>query len=279
VEISGWPTGERIQLGQAAIIVALLALAALGWLLVDVRMAGMDEGPTTDLGSFGFYVSAWIVMMAAMMLPSAAPMVAAHATVERRRHDLGRAAERGATAAFVGGYLVVWTAFGIAAYALFELLARLDLDALSWDRGGPYAAGGVIAVAAIYQLTPFKDVCLATCRSPLAFVVGSWRDGRLGGARMGIEQGGWCVGCCWALMATLFAVGLMSVVWMAAIAALIALEKLLPWERVANRGIALLLIVLALGVALAPDQVPGLTLPDSSDMPSMHDPGMSSMGE
>jgi predicted metal-binding membrane protein len=181
--------------------------------------------------------------------------------------------------AAVGGYLVVWTAFGIAAYALLELLAGLDLDALSWDRGGPYAAGGVIAVAAIYQLTPFKDVCLAKCRSPLAFVVGSWRDGRLGGARMGIEQGGWCVGCCWALMATLFAVGLMSVVWMAAIAALIALEKLLPWERVANRGIALLLIVLALGVALAPDQVPGLTLPDSTDMPSRHDPGMSSMGE
>jgi predicted metal-binding membrane protein len=122
-------------------------------------------------------------------------------------------------------------------------------------------------------------VCLAKCRSPLAFVVGSWRDGRLGGARMGIEQGGWCVGCCWALMATLFAVGLMSVAWMAAIAALVALEKLLPWERVANLGIALLLIVLALGVALAPEHVPALTLPSSPDMPSMHDPGMPSMAE
>ena len=120
----------------------------------------------------------------------------------------------------------------------------------------------MIAAAAVYQLTPLKDVCLAKCRSPLAFVVGSWRGGRVGAARMGVEHGAWCVGCCWALMATLFALGLMSLAWTVVIAALIALEKLLPWERGANRGVALLLIALALGVALAPDQVPGLTFPD-----------------
>ena len=99
------------------------------------------------------------------------------------------------------------------------------------DRAGRYVAAGVIAIAAIYQLTPLKDVCLAKCRSPLAFVVGSWRSGRIGAARMGIEHGAWCVGCCWALMATLFALGLMSITWTVVIAAVVALEKLLPWER------------------------------------------------
>jgi hypothetical protein len=179
----------------------------------------------------------------------------------------------GGTLAFVGGYLTVWTAFGIVAYALFELVRSLDVDALAWSRDGPYAAAAVIAIAAVYQLTALKDVCLAKCRSPLAFVVGSWGDGWVGALRMGIEHGAWCVGCCWALMATLFALGLMSIVWMAVIAALIGLERLLPWERIANLGIALLLVALALCVALAPERVPGLTRPGTSTMPSMKDSG------
>ncbi|HEX6585056.1 MAG TPA: DUF2182 domain-containing protein [Thermoleophilaceae bacterium] len=261
MEQTAWPRAERIQLAQAAVVVALVAIAALGWLLTDQRMAGMDEGPGTDLGSLGFYVSVWVAMMAAMMLPSAAPMVIVHSAVERRRRELGREGRRGGSVAFVGGYLLVWTAFGLVAYALFEFLRPLDLDALSWSRGGRYLAAAVVAAAAAYQLTPLKDVCLAKCRSPLAFVVGSWRGGRAGALRMGIEHGAWCVGCCWALMATLFALGVMSIAWTVVIAVLIALEKLLPWGRAANLAIALLLIVLALGVALAPEQVPWLTIP------------------
>jgi predicted metal-binding membrane protein len=232
------------------VVLAVIAVAALGWLVADVRMVGMDEGLWTDPGSLGFYLPVWVAMTAAMMLPSAAPMVVAHSAVERRRRDLGRAPRRGGSAAFVSGYLLVWTAFGLVAYALFELLRSLDVDALSWGRDGRYLAAAVIALAAVYQLTPLKDVCLANCRSPLAFVVGSWRDGRIGAVRMGVEHGAWCVGCCWALMATLFALGVMSIGWMAAIAGVIALEKLLPWERLANRGLALLLAVLALFVAL-----------------------------
>jgi predicted metal-binding membrane protein len=236
---------------RGIVVVAVLAVAALGWLIAGLRMAGMDEGLWTDPGSLGFYVPVWVAMTAAMMLPSAAPMVAAHAAVERRRRDVGRPAERGGSAAFVAGYLLAWTAFGIVAYALFELLRSLDVDALSWGRDGRYLAAAVIALAALYQLTPVKDVCLAKCRSPVAFVVGSWRDGRVGAVRMGVEQGAWCVGCCWALMATLFALGLMSIGWMAAIGGVIAVEKLLPWQRLANRGVALLLVLLALLVALA----------------------------
>jgi predicted metal-binding membrane protein len=204
----------------------------------------------TDLGSLGFFVPIWVAMMAAMMLPSVAPMVAMHSTVERRRRDLGRPVKWGGSAAFAGGYLLTWTVFGLLAYALVELLRSVDVDALSWSGDGRYVAAAVIAAAAAYQLTPLKDVCLSKCRSPLAFVVGSWRDGRAGAVRMGVEQGAWCVGCCWALMATLFVLGVMNIAWMAAIGALIALEKLLPWVRLANRGAALILACLAALVAL-----------------------------
>jgi len=161
VEETAWPPTDRVHLAQAAIVVALVVVAALGWLLTHERMAGMDEGPGTDPGSLGFYVSVWVVMMAAMMLPSAAPMVVVHSAVQRRRRELGRDGKRGGSVAFVGGYLLVWTAFGIVAYALFEFLRSLDVDALSWSRDGRYVAAAVIAIAAIYQLTPLKDVCLA----------------------------------------------------------------------------------------------------------------------
>jgi predicted metal-binding membrane protein len=213
-------------------------------------MARMDEGAFTDPGAFGFYVSLWVVMMAAMMLPSAAPMVVVHAAVERRKREVGRRTHPGATLSFAVGYLLAWTAYGVLAYALFQLLRSLDVEAFSSGDGERYLAAGVIAVAAVYQLTPLKNACLRKCRSPLAFVVGSWRDGRLGGTRMGLGQGAWCVGCCWAAMATLFALGLMSLAWMAVIAGLVAVEKLLPWERVASLGIAALLAALAVLVAL-----------------------------
>jgi predicted metal-binding membrane protein len=225
-------------------------VVVLAWLIAGDRMAGMDEGAFTDPGAFGFYVSLWVAMMAAMMLPSAAPMVIAHAAVEWRKREAGRVTHRGATLAFAGGYLLAWTVYGVLAYGLFQLLRSLDVGVFSSGDGERYLAAGLIAIAAVYELTPLKNVCLTKCRSPLAFVVGAWRDGRLGGLRMGVEQGAWCVGCCWALMATLFALGLMSLAWMAVIGALIALEKLVPWERAATLGIAGLLAVIALLVAL-----------------------------
>ena len=249
---------------QLALIGLLLVLAAVAWLVTDDRMAGMDAGPGTDPGSLGFYVSAWVVMMAAMMFPSAAPMVVTYARIQGLRRELGKAgAGRGATAVFVAGYLLSWTVFGLLAYALVDVIRSLDVDAFSWDRGGPYLAGGVIVAAAIYQLTPLKDVCLSHCRGPLDFILGHFRPGYGGALRTGVEHGGWCVGCCWALMAALFAVGVMSVGWMVFVAAMIATEKMLPWKAVANRGIAVVLVVLGLSVALWPERVPGLTLPGS----------------
>ena len=265
------PLPGTVQLG---LIFALLLLAALAWAVTDDRMAGMDAGPATDPGELGFWLTAWVVMMAAMMFPSIAPMVVVHARIEEGKRREGRETQAGTTVLFVGGYLLTWTTAGLVGYAVIELGQALSLDFLAWDRAGPYVAGGVIAAAAIYQLTPLKDACLRRCRSPMMFLLTAWKPGRIGALRMGIEHGAWCVGCCWALMVALFALGVMSIGWMALIAALIATEKLLPWKAVANRGIAVLLVVLGLAVAFIPEDVPGLTEPGSAEAHQ----GMGSMG-
>jgi predicted metal-binding membrane protein len=268
---------------QLGLIFGLLLLAAVAWAMTGDRMGGMDAGPGTDLGGLGFWVTAWVVMMAAMMFPSIAPMVVMQARIEEGKRQKGQPAEAGSTVLFVSGYLLTWTAAGLIGYAIIEAGRALDLGFLSWDSGGPYVAGGVIVAAAIYQLTPLKDACLRRCRSPMMFLLTAWRPGRIGALRMGMEHGGWCVGCCWGLMAALFALGVMSIGWMVLIAALIATEKLLPWKAVANRSVAALLIVVGIGVAFAPEDVPGLTLPDSPEaqaaMGGMNTSGDSGMGE
>jgi predicted metal-binding membrane protein len=253
--------GARLQLG---VLLSLLGLAVLAWLLTHERMLGMDAGPGTNPGSLGFYVLSWVVMMSAMMFPSIVPMVLTFGFVQRRRRDRGSVERVVSSCVFVSGYLLTWTAFGLLAYGLYVGVRSLSIPELSWHRGGRYLAGGMLLAAALYQLTPVKDACLGRCRAPLDFVLAQWRDGALGALRMGVVHGAWCVGCCWGLMAALFALGVMSLTWMIAIAGLIALEKLLPWREFANRLVALTLVALALGVSLAPEHVPGLTLPGSA---------------
>jgi predicted metal-binding membrane protein len=254
--------GVRIERGQAGLIGLLLALALLAWLVTGDRMEGMDGGPGSDLGTLGFYVGAWVVMMAAMMFPSVAPTVRIYSRVQRRREAREGSGRAGAAIAlFVAGYLVTWTAFGLAAFALFELVDGLDISWLSWDEGGPYVAGAVILAAAVYELTPAKDACLEKCRSPLDFLMERWHEGLGGALLLGMEHGAWCVGCCWGLMAVLFALGVMSVGWMIFVAVLIAVEKLAPWSRAPKLAIAGLLVVLGIAVAVVPESVPGLTVP------------------
>jgi len=124
--------------------------------------------------------------------------------------------------------------------------------------------GGDALVAAGYELTPLKDVCLGKCRSPLGSLLTSWRDGVSGSLQMGAKNGTWCVGCCWALMASLLALGVMSVSWMALVAGLIAIEKTAPWRRVATYGTVAVLIGLGGLLLLAPHLIPGLTIPGGS---------------
>jgi len=262
---------------QAALVGLLVLLTVVAWAITGQQMAGMDAGPGTDPGALGFFIGAWVVMMAAMMFPSVGPVVLIYARIQSGRRARGDAVT-GSTLLFLAGYLVAWASAGVVAYAVYRLGRAATGDLFSWGRAGPYLAGAVVLGAAAYQLTPLKDVCLRHCRSPLMFLMEHWRTGRIGSLWMGIAHGGWCVGCCWALMAALFALGVMSLGWMAFVAALIAVEKLLPWKVVANRGIAVLLLVLGLTVAFAPASVPGLTLPRSPKaMRAMEAMGMDSM--
>ena len=268
-----WAALEPVGRIRTMLLATLLALASGAWLLTGDRMAGMDAGPGTDPGTLGFFAISWVVMMAAMMFPSIAPMVLVFASIQSRRRDSGRAAV--SPALFIAGYILVWTAFGFAAYGLYVGARGLPIDALAWDRAGRWLAAGVIAAAALYQLTPAKDACLRRCRGPLQFLTERWRDGRAGALRMVFEHGGWCVGCCWGLMATLFALGVMSLVWMVIVAGLIAVEKMLPVKAVANRFVTAVLATLALAVALVPGETPALTQPGS---PAAREAEMRMMG-
>jgi predicted metal-binding membrane protein len=247
---------------RLALVAVLLAIAVAGWWWLAKRMNGMDAGPWTGLGSLSWFLLVWVVMMAAMMFPSVAPTIALYSRMTRQRSPLS-------PLMFAAGYLVTWAAAGLFAFALGSGAAHISRDVFAWGRGGQWVAAGTIVVAAVYELTPLKDVCLGKCRSPLGFLLGSWRDGVAGAFRMGLKNGAWCVGCCWALMAAMFALGVMSLVWMAFVAGLIALEKSLPWRRVATYAIAAVLLVLATLMIITPRTIPGLTIPMTHPMLQM----------
>jgi predicted metal-binding membrane protein len=249
-------TAVRARLG---LVVLLFALAAVGWWSTAERMRGMDDGPWTALGTLGWFLGVWVVMMAAMMFPSVSPTVALYSRMTRRRAPL-------APLVFTSGYLLTWSAAGVLAFGISELGGGLLGDELAWNAAGRWVVGATLLAAALYEVTPFKDVCLGKCRSPLGFLVGSWRGGLSGALQMGTRHGAWCVGCCWALMAALFALGVMSIAWMAFVAALIAAEKTLPWRRTVTYGTAAILLLLGALVVAAPDVIPGLTVPGKGSM-------------
>jgi predicted metal-binding membrane protein len=246
---------------QLAIAAALLALAGLAWIVTAQRMTGMDAGPWTDPGTLGFFTSTWILMMTAMMLPALTPAALRHADLLRARRAPGRSAHTDATALFVAGYLAVWGVFGLVGYAVLEAVRSLDGGALGWHQAGRWVAAGVLLAAAAYQLTPAKAACLSRCREARASLRARFGDSRRGALRLGAQHGAWCLGCCWALMAALFALGAMSVAWMVVVSLLVAAERLLPWHRLAAIGVASVLAALTIGVAAAPSRVPMLTIP------------------
>jgi predicted metal-binding membrane protein len=204
-------------------VVVLAGVAGASWVLL---FAMGDEMP---MGA-GLWLGAWTVMMAAMMLPSAAPLVLLYS---RRSDTL-------ASTLLMAGYLLTWAFVGLAAYSVDMRLPD----------PGDGAVAAVLIAAGVYQFTPLKSACLRRCRGPVDFLVTHWRAGRLGALRIGLEHGAYCVGCCWALMAVLVVAGAMGLVWVVAIAAAVAAEKLLPGGPWLGRlgGIALLVagIVVAL---------------------------------
>jgi predicted metal-binding membrane protein len=237
---------------SAVILAALAAVAALSWVYLYRQMqpmADMAEMMPTgfapwSVADFALNFAFWWAMMPGMMLPSAAPMILTFATVNRRRSERGQPYV--ATAVFTAGYLFAWGLFGIVAtFADWGLERGALISPVSQALAPPLAAC-VLAAAGLYQLTPLKSACLSHCRSPLDFALHHWRDGAVGALRMGFEHGLYCLGCCWFLMTLLFAAGIMSLLWMAAITAFVLVEKLFP----AGRGIARIGGVAMLGSAL-----------------------------
>ena len=244
----------RLRRSELEVSTVVVGVAAGAWALTADRMAGMDAGPGAELGGLGWFAISWLLMMAAMMLPALVPAVIV---------CVRRAGHAGEAGRFVAGYLAVWLAVGLAAYAAIESVRSLQFGFLAWDDAGRWVAAGLIAAAGFYQLTPSKDACLRRCRDHLMIL----RDHRRGGLGLGIQHGGFCVGCSWVLMAALFALGVMNLTWMAVVAALIAAERLLP--RPAPLVVALILAGLAVSVALVPGDLPAFTIPGSQPVPAM----------
>ena len=238
---------------QSRTTIVLVAGAVAAWAITVDRMRGMDAGPGTDLGGLGWYLGIWVTMTAAMMLPSTVP-AARHAAPLARRVP---------TLLFAAGYLAVWTGYGLLAYAVFRLVTSFDIGWLGWDRGGPYAAGGVIVAAGLYELAPLKGLSLRRCRSAPhgANAYGS-----------GLAHGIDCVGSSGALMAVLFVLGVMSLFWITVVAVAIFAEKVLPRGPRLVPVLAVALVALGIWVAMSPASVPGLTEPGGS--PSMEMRGM-----
>lgn len=186
--------------------------------------AARGAGGTGDLL---LMISMWWVMMTAMMLPSAAPMMLLHASTVRYARRKGKMSAPPSTACFLAGYLVVWLGFSIAAALLQHALVAVGAlsDMTLWSTS-PWLSASVLALAALYQVTPVKQACLEHCRSPAHYLSRHWRDGAGGAFRMGLEHGAYCFGCCWVMMLLLFVGGVMNLLWIAALAVFVLTEKL-----------------------------------------------------
>ncbi len=232
----------------------LVIITALAWLYlirmpmapedlpgIAARLLGVLPAQAADLW---LTFMMWAVMMVAMMLPSASPMIAMYARIARSRGD----SLRYAVWFFAGAYVVVWTLFSVAATAGQFVLQRAAL--LRADLTTPPLIGAIIlAAAGVFQLTPLKDACLGHCRSPLGFFMTEWRSGSGGAFAMGFRHGAFCVGCCWALMALLFVMGAMNLAWVAALSAFVRIEKATPWGRAIARTSGVAMVIA--GIALA----------------------------
>jgi predicted metal-binding membrane protein len=233
-------------------------------------MSGMTMNDAADMASTGMaglgwslaglvaFVVAWAVMMVAMMFPAAAPMILLFRTIATQRRTSGGAFVP--TWIFVAGYLLVWTTIGAMTWVVVQVLSdaagRLGpVERATWGR---LALGVVLVGAGLYQLTPLKRLCLDHCRSPLAFVISHWREGRLGALRMGLTHGAYCLGCCWALFAVLVAAGVMSLAWMLLLTLVVFAEKVLPYGRRAAYGVGVAFLVLGILVAAGRVTMPGM---------------------
>src|SRR2546425_9248725 len=254
---------DRVIVGAALAaltIAAWLYLLHLASAMSDMAMLDMPTMPGMAMAmpavhawswvEVGVLVVMWGVMMIAMMTPTAAPMILMFSTIHRRRTAEGRPAVP--TAIFVLGYLVVWTIYSVVAALAQAGLHSAAMLSSAMAATSPLLAGGLLVAAGVFQWTPLKRACLATCRSPLSFLMTSWREGRAGAFVMGLRHGLYCLGCCWALMALLFVAGVMSLVWVAALAVAVLVEKVGPRGDLVGRVVGLLLVGAGAWLAMMP---------------------------
>lgn len=250
------PVDYPLPRARNLIIAALLVLAAAAWALIAWQSSVNDDemmGPTMGMAA-PVFLAIWVAMMIAMMFPTAMPMILTFARVQA-----GKAARDQATVPvgiFVAAYLLVWVIFGAAAFAVASAGEALA-DRSMWLMDSAPRIGGVVLIAAgIYQLSPLKRICLSKCRSPMSWLLNSWRDGSGGALRMGVEHGVYCLGCCWLLFVILFPLGMMNIAAMAVITLLIFAEKSLPISRAAGMLAALGLVAYGAVVLASPNVLP-----------------------
>ena len=238
-----------------AIVGALLALAAASWaVLVWQGQASRDAMGLTMGMAAPLFIAIWVVMMVAMMFPTAAPMILMFARVQEGKRGRGQSVVP--VWVFVGAYMAVWAAFGVGAYGV-AVGAQALADRNMWLMDHAARIGGMVLVlAGVYQLSPLKRACLSKCRTPMSFILTSWRDGQGGALRMGVEHGVYCLGCCWMLFVILFPLGVMNVAAMALITLLIFAEKSLPLGPHAATLAAAALVVYGVAVMAVPSALP-----------------------
>ncbi len=250
-----------IRRERNVILAVLLVLAAASWALLIWQSAMMNNqamGLTMGMGA-ALFLAIWVVMMVAMMFPTAAPMILMFARVQRDKQRDGRAFVP--TWVFVSAYLLLWTLFGGLAYAGAAWAEGLAQQAPWVMANAAPIGGGVLVLAGLYQLTPLKRACLAKCRTPLDFVLSSWRDGYMGSFRMGLEHGIYCLGCCWLLFVIFFPLGMMNLAALALVTLLIFAEKSLPLGRRIAQLAALALIAYGALVVVMPGALPTMRAP------------------
>lgn len=247
--IGGSLVEGALRRDRLVVISCLLFVVVLSWAYLlsgagmmqamgDMLMP-MSAGPWT-LGHAVLVLVMWAVMMAAMMLPSAAPMILFYATIARRRSERGELAT--ASSVFAFGYIAVWATFSVAAAALQFGLEKAALLSPMMQTTSVALAGAVLIGAGLYQWTTLKQACLRHCRSPLDFIMGYWQPGARGAFFMGVRHGALCVGCCWLLMLLLFVGGVMNFAWIAGLALFVLVEKLVPAGHWIGRGAGVLLV-------------------------------------
>ena len=249
---------KPLSVQRNVILGLLLALAAGAWAVLVWQSADADMDMTMASSTMGLraplFLAIWVIMMVAMMFPTAAPMILTFHKVQAGKRQRGDAFV--STWVFVAAYILVWTLAGVAAYAGALAAEAIAVRAALSPATAARIGGAVVILAGIYQLTPLKDLCLSKCRTPITFIMTSWRDGTAGALRMGLLHGAYCLGCCWLLFAILFPLGIMNIGAMAGITLIIFAEKTLPWPRLAPYAAALALMLYGALVIASPQLLP-----------------------